>query len=480
VRRWFAPTALAALLLVGPALAEEGAPAPVEEPLPLCAAVTARKVDVEVLSSADGRRVNLRLTNHGTTSVAVDLCGGVLVPQEPRACSRLILGAPAEPGTVRTGKPGQVVVHLPAGAERTLLVQTCCLDIGLPLAGKQRLVALDRPARAGDVALMRWWAEFPATSQSAVNAAIWTRRDRVLLDAQYGTAALAWGRGRQFPAVAARGGTLFQLVEGRLSSLDAAGTRCDYASEVSGVLAEQDAVYALFPISHWQAELRRLVQDENEDETAWVLTAYVTEDDRVSRALWLDRDGTLLLAADAILRVPANSAYPERLLPSAGQAGIRIDVRGQATLGLTRRPSDGPPYPVLYDYDPGKIRLSDPQPLKGLRGLRVGPAGVYAVDVEGQLVRVTGEKRERIGDLAVLRSVLTVSRHVVWLRGAGGVPFAVDPDTGRAVARPMDMLGARDQELVLDQLTGDLVGIHRETWFRWRAKGGLTETFPAP
>jgi hypothetical protein len=73
-----------------------------------------------------------------------------------------------------------------------------------------------------------------------------------------------------------------------------------------------------------------------------------------------------------------------------------------------------------------------------------------------------------------------VGRHVVWVRGAGGVPFAVDPDTGREVARPAEFLGARDAELVLDHVTGDLVGLHQGTWFRWPAKGGVAETFPAP
>lgn len=483
MRRSFVPSAvagllLAAVLLAGPVAGEERGDASAPEPLPFCAAVKSGALQVESLGSADGRRVNVRLTNRGKETLVVDLCGGVLAPAEARACSRLILGPPLESETVRASKPGQVVVVLAPGVERSLLLQTCCLDVGLPLVRRQRLVASGVPERAPLPGLMRWWAEFPTAPQSVVNAAVWTGRDRVLLDPKYGTPALAWGRGRLATAVAAHRRTVYQLVEGRLTSLDAAGTRCDLLCEVAAIVAERDALYAVFPISDWQAELRRLAHDD--EKATWELTAYLSEDDRVSRVLALDGGGALLLTNDAILRLTGSSPYPERLLPSAGPGGIRIDTNGQATLLLTRRPPGVPPYSVLYAYDPAKTRLSDPQAVKGLRHLRVGAAGAYAIDPQGQLVRVVGEKRVQIGDLAVLRSVVTVGRHVVWVRGAGGGPFAVDPDTGREVARPPDMLDARDQDLVLDQSTGDLVGLFRDTYFRWSATGGPVETFPAP
>jgi hypothetical protein len=479
VRRLTAPLALAVLLSV-PAEAGDGTPpAAGEDVVPFAAAVATRRIDAESLDAYECQRVRLKVTNRGAAPVAVDLCGGVLVPEVARACSRLALGPAVLSDTARSPRPGQVVVDLAAGEAKTVLMHTCCLDARVPYPRAQRLRGSGEPLRPPASSLLAWWAAHPAVPQAAVNAAIWTRRESVVLDARYGTAALAWGRGR-VPAstMAAHGGTVFQLVEGRLTSLDDVRERRVLGSEVVQVLPEADALYAVFPLSSWQAELRRLAYDG--DEPAWELVARITEDQRLSRVLALESGSTLLATAEGILRVDPGSADPERVLPTAGPCGLRIDARGEITLLITRWRAGQAPLAVTYRYDADTNRTLHAQEWERLRSVRLGRAGLFGLNGTGRLVRIERGKEVLVGDLPALHSILAVGRHVVWLRGPDALPFAVDPNTGREVSRPASARGVRDADLSLDAATGDLVGLDRGTWFRWRSKNGVVEPLHGP
>ena len=224
------------------------------------------KLDVENLSSADGRRVNLRLTNRDDdVRLAVDLCGG---RARARGTARVLAVDPRGPARARDRahggrNPDEVVVDFAAGAERTLIVQTCrarrrAADrVRSNVSGSPR----SKPARADVARLLRWWAGFPATPQACVNAAVWTGRDRVLLERASTAPPRSRGGAAACPAVAARGGAVYQVGEGRLTSLDAAGVRLRLRLRGRGRPGGAGTRSTrVFPISNWQAELRRLVR----------------------------------------------------------------------------------------------------------------------------------------------------------------------------------------------------------------------------
>jgi hypothetical protein len=113
-----------------------------------------------------------------------------------------------------------------------------------------------------------------------------------------------------------------------------------------------------------------------------------------------------------------------------------------------------------------------------LREVRAGGAGVFGLTHVGSLVRLANSKVMGVGAVENVARILFVGRHMLWLRGQDGRPYAVDPDTGREVSRPED--DAADAELALDCVSGDLVGQRRGRWFRWKAKNGVVETLSPP
>jgi hypothetical protein len=247
-------------------------------------------------------KVHLTLTNTGDAPLAVDVCGTRLAPEPPRSCQRLGVGPSVHREATRTPRPGVAVVDLAPGETKSLLFHACCLDLRLPPPRAQRFRVLAERAPEAVEQVLRWWADHPAAPQAAVNSAIWAGRKTVAWDPRTGSAALAWSRGRYPTAVASCAGTVYQLAEGRLTALDADGGRRVLGSEVVRVIPTPDAIYAVFPISHWQAELRRLALTGEDDDT-WSLVALVTETEVPVDVLTPPGGALLLICRERILRL---------------------------------------------------------------------------------------------------------------------------------------------------------------------------------
>jgi hypothetical protein len=460
-----------------PAPAPSASPAPAKDDwsavptIGLRQAIAEQKVDASGTEPRSYTAVKLHLANKTAQRLAVDLGGSYLEPRG-RNCQRLALGPPAvTPSTVRRGE-GTSVVLLEPGKSADFVVNTCCMDAGLPAPTTQRFEPASAPMPAVREKVMRWWIDNPTAPQDAVNCAIWQNSPTVQVGAD-GKETRSAPKGR---TTAIHGGAYYRLVDGELTCLDEQGLLRILATRVDQVLPTDSGVYAVMPGDDGHEKLWRLA---------------VTGEERWSRVMDLDGVGSIhalyeggkgnlaFLTDDGLVFWDASKAAVSRVLNDDVCRDPSVFAADGRLLVAFKRPPRAPIFQngqTRYEQtsvfsvwslamDTGKSEQVEQY--WNIDAIRAGAGGVFALTpTEHRLRRLAGDKFVDVGpQSAAYRRIVGVSRATVWLADLDGRLVAVEAKTGRP--RLKTDLAADDLKVfAVDPRTGDIAYVVGEE-FRW-------------
>ncbi len=449
--------------------------------VPLWKAVAAGDVEASGSQPASYRAVRLALRNRTRERVAVDVAGSHLRPRSRGSCQRLGLGPPVVASETTSRGAGTSVVLLEPGAEREFVVNTCCLDAGLPAPASHGFVAVAEPLPAVREKVLRWWVDNPTAPQGAVNSAIWGFSDTVHIGP--GVVAHYLVPTGRFAAL--HRGVFYRLVDGELTSVDADGVVRILGTGIFQVLPADDAVYAVALGEDRKPKLFRLS---------------VTGDDPWKRILDLDatnrihdlhagRGGDLVLVTDkGIDFFDHETCGVRRALASEQLVHISVRRENDERLTITtRRPPREPVYqggqrlheaaPVfeLWSLDAASGATERDEEFWNIGSMLAGSGGVFALaHTTGRLRRLVRGKFDEFGPDATFTRILGISRDVVWLVDAEDRVVAVDARTGKRRFRT-ESRGWGLHVFDVDSESGDLAYVDGEEFRRISAVDG-TET----
>lgn len=440
------PVLLAVLVGAGAAtaLAEDTTPpgpAPTEDPavalVTLRDAAAAGDLEVQGFDPESYRRVHVRMRNRTKRPLAVDICGSHLEPRPRRSCQRLGLGPVVTPRVSRRAGPGTVVIDLEPGEEKTIEVNTCCLDAGKPAPGSHLFRAAEEPLPPVREKVLRWWADNPDAPQGAVNRAIWQFRDEVFLTKRNRGVYVQPPR-----TAAAHAGTHYLIRGGELMARDPDGIERFLGTDVFAVHPTDAAVFAVALGTPAQrgarppVELWRLLHT---GEKPWQMICRLPDDLRVDDVQVGPAGHVLLVTSKGLYRADAALGTLDRLVATEETDCLSLRFREDGPAEVTlRRQADrgyyqggqlkGAKMPVCELWHLGLVdgRHERVEEFWNVRQVRIGEAGIYALTPGGKMRRWQGRSFRSISGRVAYERILHVGRTHVWLQSAHGNLVATD------------------------------------------------------
>jgi hypothetical protein len=427
--------------------------------------------------------VTLKLTNATKTRVAVELSGSYLGPRSPGSCQRLALGPPVDVAATIRSAGGSSVARLEPGETRAIVLNTCCMDAGLPAPSKQRFDVASDAMPAVREKVMRWWVDNPTASQNAVNCAIWSNSPDVHV-APGTVESYASPKGR-FAAL--HGGVYYRLDDGVLTSVDADGLERVYGAEVFQALPTDGGLYAVMLGDDHAPKLWRL---ETTGESRWSKVLDLEGTDRV-RALFDAGKSGFVVVTDK--HVMLRGGRTQATIPPTNERAfddpsVRVDAEGRLLVVMHQVPRA----PVfqggamqteqdnvfgLFSLDPSSARVELLRRCWEVSAASAGPGGTFALTpTEHRLRRLAGEKFAPFGapSEAYVR-ILGSSPESLWLVDEGGKIVVVDAKTGHVRVRT-SVAADEKTAYCVDPKTGDLGYVRGTDFVKVRATDGAEET----
>jgi len=445
----------------------------------LRSAVAAHCVEASGSQPQSYTAVTLHLKNLTAERVAVDIAGSYLRPREGGSCQRLGLGPAVTPSGVRHDAGGAEVVLLEPATERDLVVNTCCLDLGLPAPRAQSFTASTEELPAVREKVLRWWVDHPDAEQGVVNCAIWNDEPQV----REGDSAAPRAKRR---AATVHGDDYYELVDGELTRIDVEGVRRLLGTNVRQVIPTDDGTYAVIPGAAGTPQLRRL---EMTGERRWSLVMDLDEKNQVRDVINAGKGRIVVVCDKSVDLHDVATGATKRVLENdeSGRVSARR-VADDRLLLTTRRPAS----PTTYV---GGQRVDGTQPVFELWSLALdtgkaarvrefwnvatmtaGPAGVFALSpTESGLRKLSGARFGDFGVPSAFARVFVVAADVVWASGLDGKLVAVDAATGGVRFRSDVSLAEVDPTSV-DPKSGDLAYVRGDEFRRVHAADGRVET----
>ena len=466
-----------ALAQESPADAAAGPPAFADLPLlPLRQAAVEGRVGVRGVDPGAYRSVTLEVVNRTDERIAVDLVGSYLRPKKKGSCQRLGLGPAITPQATLTRGAGTIVVHLEPGEQKSLRLNTVCLDAGRASPSIQQFVIAPDELPPPRLKVMRWWAEHPGAPQGAVNSAIWRFSETVRLTP--GTAENYTVPKGRFAAL--HGGTYYRLVDGELTSMDDEGIQRILGSEMFAVLPCDGAVYSVALSDGGSPELWRLALT---GEQPWGQVMPIGDSLRVLQVIpagpgriGVVTDGGLFLrdlaagqtkgyfSNSQIVDLSARAVSDTRLL-----VALRVPGQGGYYQGGERKGAQSDIF-ELWTLDP---RRGDPELVKrfwNMSAMSLGEAGVFGLSHLGVLRKLMGKNFKDFGGPQVCKRILAVGRKHVWLQSAADELILVDAKTG--AAKKLEVIASENNAYDIDTVTDDLAFAWNDKFYRVSAKTG--------
>ena len=422
--------------------------------LTLDKAVAAGALAVEGRNPRSAQRIELVLASRSQEPLTVDVSGRHLRPTGGRRLQRLGLAHPVGPVTPDPDQaPGVFAVTLQPGETRRLLMNSCCMDLGLPdPKPSDRYVLATEPTPAPVEACLRWWVQHPDAKQEVVNQAIWESNPALLDVIERGVpSAPPCDRARSV------GRTLHLLSGEDLLTVDVHGVRRVRATGVRQVFPSPLVLHALLG----GGDLARLPADDGAPERLFPLGEPVLDLWSVPRGpfVWRTARGVFVRSPDVAATVQVFSAEASghcSLAPADLLAGrfVLVDVR--------HVPEKGPRFDV-HDLDARTGGVERRRSFWNLRDMAAGPGGVFALSPNGRLLRLRDGRLEASTGPRALRRIVVVGRHRLVAEGEGRQLVAVTPGSADAVA-----LGIRAEDpsapeavpnAAFDPVTDDLVWV---------------------
>ena len=458
-------------------------PSPPGEPAPKV--LTLREAVVSGVLKARGfdpgsyRSVSLQMTNVSQEALHVDVCASHLVPRGH--CQRLGLG-PVAPGKKKRGRrsrrrparAGTVVIELAPGAEKTVRLQTCCLDAGKPAPRNQRFrVARTELPKVREAAL-RWWADHPDAPQGQVNQAIWQNTSIE----SAGASAVFRSTNR---AVAAHGGSTYMLRGGGdLALVDPDGVAYFLGTGIEAVFPAAAAVYAVSRDAQDRAALWRLVLTGDE---RWKRIASVPADHQVLDVRVAPTGEIFVITSKGFFGVRLEQAALFEILATENPQHLSLMFGKRRKAHLTRlrppfagyqqggeRKGQSTELCELYTLDVAEGTVALERAFWNVGRLRAGPLGVFALTPAGKLRRLVGRSLTPPGRVGYDR-ILSVGRKVVWLQDKFGRAVAVDK-SGRRRFQEGPTIAAWDH-WAMDGATDALLFVRGNGFFRIDPASGV-------
>lgn len=471
------------LALTAPLVAEETQP----PPLTLREAVQRGLLEAAGRDPESYRSIHLDLVNPGDRPVEVDVCGSFLTPRGPRTCQRLGLGPVLTPGAARRPQPGTAVVTVEARGTLALHVATVCLDASKPCPSHQSFAPSTDALPPVRERVLRWWADNPKASQSAVNSAIW--RNAPYVDTR-GPEATPERRPRPFAALRGvlHGTTTYVLRAGDLVARDADGTERFLATRVHDVFPVEGALYAVAEATGGP-ELWRYVETGEE---VWKHVARLPDDLPLVGLAALPGGGLLLAGETRLLHLAPGAASPEErfALPERAHGlswalqrdGLRVGFTLPAQAGVFQggqQEHAQSPRSELWRLDvTGRQPAARLRPYWNVAGIAQGAGGAFALTNAGHLRVLRGASfRDQPGPDDV-QEVLHVGREHLWVRTRDDGLQIVRIDSGASVraAAPCSAL----RLLRVDAPSGDAAAVRGGALVRVRAATGELQELVAP
>jgi hypothetical protein len=444
-------------------------------------AVAAGTLAVEGRHPESAFRIELVLTSLADLPLRLDVAGRHLEPTGGRRVQRLGLAHPVGPVTALPDQgPGVFAIELPARTTRRLLVNCCCMDLGIPdPKPTDRYVLAGAPTPAPVEAALRWWVDHPKTEQRVVNEAIWAL-DPSLLDRLEKSAPPP----PAYDGVRSVARTLHALSGGDLRTLDPYGALRLRASGVRQVFPEPFAVHALLD----GGDLARLPAGDGAPERLFALGDGPVHDFwSVPRGpfLWRTERGVFLRSSEggfARMMFSASRGGRLSLAPVDLFAGrfVLVDVRPVERATERKLRFD------VHDVDAGRVEVSHRKTFWNVADMAAGPGGVFALTPAGGLLRLRDGRLDAVTGPGDLRRLVAVGRRRLVAATADGRLVAVTPGSKDAVA--LGVVAEKDEagrervpNAAFDPVTDDLVWVVDRTIRRLPAESPFAEgvaTFP--
>jgi len=437
-------------------------------------------VDVSGSEPRSYTAIKLRLESRSKTPLAVDLAGAYLKSRTTTS-QRLSIGPPVlTPSTVRRGA-GTSVVLLEPGATAEFVVNTCCMDAGLPAPSKQTFGLVLAPMPPVREKVMRWWNDNPTAPQSAVNAAIWQNAP----DVHVGPGVVqdyAEPKGR-FTAL--HGGAYYRLVDGELTCLDEQGLLRVLATRVFQVLPTDGAVYAVMLGQDGKPKLWRLAVTGDE---RWMKITDLDGTDRIREVFEGGKGNLAILTDKGVLFWDAAKSEVRQVLRDSVCVDPTATVDGGRVVIACRRPPRAPTFRggqsieeqttvfSVWSIDMETGRSDEVRKFWNIDAIRAGAGGIFALTpTERRLRRLNDDKFVDIGPPNTpYRRIVGVSKETLWLADADGKLVAADPKTGRV--RMRTDVAADDLAVCgVDPRTGDISYVAGAEFRRLFAADGRQE-----
>ncbi len=475
----------AVFILLTPGVYAQNAPSPEEQGppdfaglalVPLRQAAVEGRVKVRGVNPGLYRQVTLEVENRSGKRIVVDLCGSFLRPKKKGSCQRLGLGPAITPRATLKRGVGTIVLHLEPGEQKSIRLNTVCLDAGKPGPGSHEFVISPDALPPVREKVMRWWADHPDVPQGAVNSAIWRFSETVRIAP--GTAVNYTRPKGSFAAL--HGGTYYRLTDGALSCLDTDGIERILGAEMFSVLPCAGAVYGVALSDGGAPELWRLALT---GEQPWGRVMPVGDGIRVlqvipagSGRIGVVTDGGLfirtLVAGETksyftntqILDLSARAVSDTRVI-----VALRIPAgRGYYKGGELKGESSD--IFELWTLDP---RNGEPELMKrfwNVSAMSIGPAGVFGLSHLGVLRKIKGKNFKDFGSGAIYKRILAVGKSHVWLQSENDDLAVVSTKTG--TAKKLEVIVDDSFAGDIDTVSDDLAFTKSGQFYRVSAKTG--------
>lgn len=488
--RWLMALTVGLGLVAGAAASDDAAPTgdlPAWEDVPavsLWAAVKAGDAQASGSRPRSYRQVQVKVKNRSGKRIVVDLGGSHLRPKRRGSCQRLGLGPPVVAAAVVERGPGTACLELEPDEERSLLMNTCCLDAGRSAPSNHAFVAV--PEELPDVReqVLRWWIAHPEAAQGAVNSAIWRNQRHVIQSAGDGSSR----RAEAAKQSAAHGGVYYQVDDGELTSLDAEGVRRVLGSQIWQVFPTEEAVYAVMPGEDLDPDLWRLAPT---GENPWGFVADLDADDELldvvpagggnltllyaDHVAWFDHESS---AQTTVVELKTDRFLSARVGKRTGRVYVTVhDPRGNGVTrgGAIEGQSAG--RFEIWVIDPKRVKAEMTERFWNVSAIRGGPAGIYGLSHKGAIRRVQNGKFKDLGPVTSYDSLVAVGAEKVWLMSQSGRLVAVHPSSGRTLFTSEATVN-KEMWFDLDPVTDDLVYATSEGFFKIRGADGAVEKLP--
>jgi outer membrane protein assembly factor BamB len=424
------------------------------------------------------RQVKIRVKNRSGKRSVIDLAGSHLRPRRRGSCQRLGLGPPVVANLTVERGPGTVCLQLEPGEEKTLVMNTVCLDAGRSAPNNHSFQAVPEPLPPVRAKVLRWWVDHPEASQSAVNSAIWRNRERVILD---GTTPQQRRRIETRRQGASHGGVYFQLKDNELTSLDTDDVRRVLGSQVWQIFPTEDAVYAVMPGDDLRPDLWRLAPT---GENPWGFVCDLTDDELLDVVPAGGGDLVLLYAGQVTWFDHSESESKKLIAPKtdrflSARVGKRtgkvyVTVHDPRDNGVTRGGAiEGQSAGrfEIWVIDPKRGKAEMKERVWNVSAIRAGGAGIYGLSHKGNIRRYAQGKFKDLGPVDEYASLIAVGSEKVWLLTESGKLAAAHPQNGRRLFTS-DAQVNKEMWFTVDPVTDDLVFATRKGFFAISGEDG--------